>query len=334
MKKYLFLTGAVAYFSVLGTVAADTIPQSCFVTNNPGEVSFDYTVYFKHDFPKSVDRGGHGWCRIGFRQNDNDYEVRAFVNADGCCGATQLCNVNGKSMCCKLDDSKYETAWSDLATDLEQNNSGDCGKRLYDALQSIPSEGDVRILLIATADKTGRDAYNKALAERRLWEIKQLLSPAQQEKVMVINGGESNDNFTQTNGRNVEERTVRILVANEAKIQQVISAAATVKNTTTVTVLKGNAQTSAQRIRNIANNLKGLTQNLDTSVWKNKEGNFNTARLASDSIAGVVLGTAGGLITSNVIKKNQIKGGFEDIKCTVGGQIVAEYGDDFMVGMQ
>lgn len=72
----------------------------------------------------------------------------------------------------------------------------------------------------------------------------------------------------------------------------------------------------------------------DKSVWKDKEGNFNTARLVSDSIAGVVLGTAGGLITSNVVKKNQLKKGFEDIKCTIGGQEVAGYGDEIKVGVK
>lgn len=70
------------------------------------------------------------------------------------------------------------------------------------------------------------------------------------------------------------------------------------------------------------------------SVWKDADGNFNTARLASDSIAGVVLGTAGGLITSHVVKKNQVENGFEDIKCTIGGQNVAEWGDQFRVGIQ
>ena len=68
--------------------------------------------------------------------------------------------------------------------------------------------------------------------------------------------------------------------------------------------------------------------------WKNKEGKFNTARLASDSIAGVVLGTAGGLITSSIVKKSQVKAGFEDINCTIGGQKVADWDDEFTVGIQ
>jgi hypothetical protein len=71
-----------------------------------------------------------------------------------------------------------------------------------------------------------------------------------------------------------------------------------------------------------------------SSVWKNDEGNFNTARLASDSVAGVVLGTAGGIITSHIVKKNQIENGFDDLKCTIGGQTVASYGDEFRVGVK
>lgn len=71
-----------------------------------------------------------------------------------------------------------------------------------------------------------------------------------------------------------------------------------------------------------------------SSVWKTDAGKFNTARLASDSIAGVVLGTAGGIITSKIVKKNQIKNGFEDLKCTIGGQVVATYGDEFTVSVK
>ena len=75
-------------------------------------------------------------------------------------------------------------------------------------------------------------------------------------------------------------------------------------------------------------------ETLDVSKWRNAEGNFNTSRLLSDSIAGVVLGTAGGLITSHVVKNGQIENGFEDLQCTVGGQVVANWNDQFRVGIQ
>jgi len=88
------------------------------------------------------------------------------------------------------------------------------------------------------------------------------------------------------------------------------------------------------RLTNAIANLDKYRSALDVSVWKDEEGNFNTSRLVSDSIAGVVLGTAGGLITSSVVKKNQIKSGFEDIVCTVGGQEVGSYGDEITVGIQ
>lgn len=78
--------------------------------------------------------------------------------------------------------------------------------------------------------------------------------------------------------------------------------------------------------------IQGLMGN--RSVWRNTEGRFNTARLASDSIAGVVLGTIGGIVTSKLVKKNQLKQGFEDLSCNVGGQRVADYGDTFSIGLQ
>lgn len=79
---------------------------------------------------------------------------------------------------------------------------------------------------------------------------------------------------------------------------------------------------------------KNINAKIQRSEWKDAKGNFNKARLASDSIAGVVLGTAGGLITSNIVKKNQVKAGFEDIQCTIGGQKVADWHDEFTVGIQ
>lgn len=70
----------------------------------------------------------------------------------------------------------------------------------------------------------------------------------------------------------------------------------------------------------------------ESSVWKNDEGKFNTARLVSDSVAGIVLGTTGGVVTSVVMKKNQVKHGLENVKCVIGGQDVADYKDVFVVG--
>lgn len=88
------------------------------------------------------------------------------------------------------------------------------------------------------------------------------------------------------------------------------------------------------RLDSALQTISSKTSTLGTSVWKDAEGNFNKARLASDSIAGVVLGTVGGVVTGHVVKKNQIKKGFEDITCTVGGQEVGSYGDEIVVGRQ
>ena len=72
----------------------------------------------------------------------------------------------------------------------------------------------------------------------------------------------------------------------------------------------------------------------DASVWKNAEGKFNTARLASDLTAGVVLGTVGGVVSGVVIKKKQVEKGFDALHCTVGGQKVADWGDEFNIGLR
>ncbi len=321
MKKYL--SALLICASACGAAFADE-PNVCFASRGTsGNLTYDYIVYFKHDYPKSTRQ---------FCTNN------APVNASGCCDTVETRQVGGKTMCCpdSNDAQCYSPVFAELAEDLT-NGSEQCAHNLTETLNNVSTDGDVRILLLATTDKTGSHSYNDALSNRRLKIVKQLFGPAHQDKIITHLAGETNDNFTGTTGRNQNERTVRIFISNSQEIEQIVqtvSGAAMVENTTKVTLVKGNAQTSAQRIRNIAKNLRGLTGNLDTSVWKNKDGNFNTARLASDSIAGVVLGTAGGLITSNIIKKNQIKGGFEDVKCTVGGQVVAEYGDDFMVGMR
>ena len=70
------------------------------------------------------------------------------------------------------------------------------------------------------------------------------------------------------------------------------------------------------------------------SQWKNQEGNFNTARLMSDATAAVVLGTVGGVVSTKIIKKKQLEKGYDVLHCTIGGQTVADWGDEFSVGLQ
>ena len=93
-------------------------------------------------------------------------------------------------------------------------------------------------------------------------------------------------------------------------------------------------QAIADKIISAGGELDSIVAGFGKSKWKNAQGEFNTARLASDSIAAVVLGTAGGLITSSVMKKHQVEDGFEDLKCVIGGQPVAGWGDEFRVGIQ
>lgn len=231
-----------------------------------------------------------------------------------------------------FENDRPRTGENDLAA---VTGLADCVAELKTKLNEIALGDDMRILLLATTDKKASHQYNDALSDRRLAIVKGLFDSKYASKIITHRGGETNDHFTGTgNNRNPAERAVKILIANQQQIETLISSAAEHKTNASITIYKGNAETSAQRIRNIVSNLNGMTRDLGASVWTTKDGNFNTSRLVSDSLAGVVLGTAGGLITSNVIKKNQIKGGFEDIKCTVGGQVVAEFGDDFMVGIQ
>ncbi|MCR4917882.1 MAG: hypothetical protein K5912_02975 [Alphaproteobacteria bacterium] len=76
-----------------------------------------------------------------------------------------------------------------------------------------------------------------------------------------------------------------------------------------------------------------LLDNKNLSVWKDAQGKFNKSRFLSDTIAAVVLGTTSGVVTATLVKKNQIKKGFESLQCKIGGYKVADWGDSFMVGM-
>lgn len=128
-------------------------------------------------------------------------------------------------------------------------------------------------------------------------------------------------------GKVINAEQTACVDANTASSGNGSSASASSEVTITQNRARENISSAVAKIEDIKSGLK-------LTVWRDEEGNFNTSRLLSDSIAGVVLGTAGGLITSNVVKKNQVENGFEDIQCTVGGQVVAGWGDEFRVGIQ
>ena len=134
----------------------------------------------------------------------------------------------------------------------------------------------------------------------------------------------------------IEEATKQLSEGQRAQVQGMISSYVD----PLVSALKQEDDDNAARdksrdkVNSAMSVLNAFAAGEDASVWKNADGKFNTARLASDATAGVVLGTAGGLISNRLIKKNQIKKGFDGISCYVGGQIVADYGDEFTVGMQ
>ncbi|GHT58095.1 hypothetical protein FACS18945_3610 [Bacteroidia bacterium] len=88
-------------------------------------------------------------------------------------------------------------------------------------------------------------------------------------------------------------------------------------------------QTNVNSISASIGSLRDNALNSDRSVWKTQEGKFNYTRLAVDAGVGAVVGTAGGLIVNSIMKKKQTANGFEAMQCSIGGQYVADWGDEF-----
>lgn len=191
--------------------------------------------------------------------------------------------------------------------------SDKCGEKVKDEinerLKGVQSN-EISIAMIGSASSSGDVPVNEKLAKARMEAVKGLLHkdfvPA-----VEVNSGESN--ASKTYQHQPDARSVLVIFSKTGGI-------------------------SAEKRKEIADLHSKLValgwSSMERDVWKDKDGEFNTARLASDSIAGVVLGTAGGLISSHVIKKSQIKKGFEDIRCVIAGQSVADWGDLFQVGIQ
>ncbi|MBQ8255502.1 MAG: carboxypeptidase-like regulatory domain-containing protein [Alphaproteobacteria bacterium] len=207
-------------------------------------------------------------------------------------------------------------------------------------VQDAATIGCINMVGYADATNASGSFDNGKLSLDRANYVHKLVPANLQSMVKPRGGGDVTALANDGRGTaNAKERSVHVFIGSCPIVQPVVQGNTETQVTVNVNVSQ-NVVTEEQlraesRVKIIAAGkvLNSISEQFKTSVWKNKEGGFNTARLASDSIAGVVLGTAGGLITSNIIKKNQIKGGFEDIKCTIGGQVVSEFGDDFQVGI-
>lgn len=93
-----------------------------------------------------------------------------------------------------------------------------------------------------------------------------------------------------------------------------------------------NYEDHSPKIKQAHSELERMRLQFDSSVWRDKEGKLNVARIVSDSVAGVALGTTGGVVINNMMKKNQVEDGFEDLKCKIGTEVVAEWGEVFRAG--
>ena len=100
-------------------------------------------------------------------------------------------------------------------------------------------------------------------------------------------------------------------------------------------VQQNNAQITSlnnqiQRYADVIQNIEAAHKGEKLSVWKNAEGKFNTSRLLSDSIAGVALGTVGGLVVK-LVKDHHVETGFEEIVCVIDGEQIASYDEEFVI---
>lgn len=304
MKTSRILCSILVLSAFSGTAfAAPYETNKCYSTTNPG---IDYTVYFENDRPKET-----------------------------------------------IDDGK-------TYRQLNQASKQHCINDLESTLGALrAANSDNCIILLGTADKKNDAAaqYNTRLSIRRVELVYKMLTDAisNGDCIQAYAGGAANSYMgpNEDYDDDYEERVVRVIITKKDVPPQdafyditmnitnnITNNQSTVVASTTQVNVNYNdtelrTQQKATEIGLIASELNRMNSEFerDRNHWKTASGNFNGARLASDSIAGVVLGTAGGLITSNIIKKNQISGGFEDLQCVIGGQIIANYNDEFTINM-
>lgn len=198
--------------------------------------------------------------------------------------------------------------------------------KLTEILKNLDTRGSA-ITLTGRASQSGNEKYNKELSEKRLNTVKGLLVDS-----LNIEGSSIKEKYVsgEGNASSVEKAEDRHVLITFAGITTLVDGGGNGDGNG-----DGGAVADNKNITNVYNQLMALgIFGEKRDVWTDKEGTFNEARLLSDSLAGVALGTAGGLISSHVIKKSQVKKGFEDIQCVIADKPVANWGDTFGVGIQ
>ena len=209
-----------------------------------------------------------------------------------------------------VDDWLLEVYFDNAEHSFPKIGNDECQDKVREALaEKMGDNATGNYILIASTSSSGPDSLNRDLAKKRKNTVANLI-------------GGNFQGFKNSSNEGWVVGVTNAIMNNHHKHDWT-------DRMVMVVVNPADNGVDFSALANAYVKLKGWS--FEANVWRDEQGKFNTARLISDSVAGVVLGTAGGLITSSVIKKNQIKEGFEDIQCVVGGQTVANWGDEFIV---
>lgn len=336
LKKIFLCVFSVMVFAMSGAYAIDA-RKVCFRENDGAyylrkkagvdpSISADYVIYFDHkgsDIPSNCNKDVNDLVGKLAKKRDDIETVLLFGSTDSTGEATYNA---------KLGQARANT----VAKLLEKQGIATCE---YDEKGKLTSDRCARVSIgesihAAVGGNNVSNNIDRAVFMFVIYRNAQCTNDviATLEKLVKNVSDSSVKTDLQTAQKYCNNDTVNKMLL-QSQYNAIMSAinAAVEKYPDLAKFVDGNISIKIL-VQNIENSRQSLAS--DASVWRTADGKFNVARLASDSIAGVVLGTAGGIITSNVVKKNQVKRGFDDVMCTVGGQSVADWGDEFRVGIR
>ena len=336
LKKIFLCVFSVMVFAMSGAHAAEIAPrEDCVVKNGglywPGtdasvdpSIRADYVIYFDHDgsdIPSNCNKDVNDLVETLVEQKNDIETVLLFGVTD----STGSAKPNAK-----LGQARANT----VAKLLKDNGIATCE---YDDKGKFTSDRCARISIGESLfSAVGRDNLSHELGRAVFMFVIYKGDVCDDATIKTLDAliaktsGDIKTGLVNAKDMCGDYSGVLLLRSGREQIMSAINAAVE-KYPNLANLVDGNIS-----IKILVQNIENARQSLasDASVWRTADGKFNVARLASDSIAGVVLGTAGGIITSNVVKKNQVKRGFDDVMCTVGGQSVADWGDEFRVGIR